>query len=727
MEKKKSDSFSLRPKRNVTIYAIAESDDHKRCIITKFSSSPELMIHCEPPKNVHFQRSSGQMRVTAEWDNKVSHLERYSLKYKETNTTKWKVVQLQNSKDYVVWNLTSSVSYEMQLQCLTRECPHCPPGEVIRVPQELLGTPDIKEVPGQSHFIHSGQRIVIITWEYVDREAVESYNVTIQKASGEPAVISSYFLQSPTVTLVLCYSAYNISISAFNKAGSSPAAHVLVDDMEDKSDWGVAFNVTMNSNDSFNLSWNSSLSEKYHCYLVEWWEMGEKPKYMSFYQKKSYHEVRTENALFQPYKRYHFLLHVRPYKDTCNLKDANNSEHTYGRTQAYLLEGTPSAAPGNVSIYNITHSSFVITWNPVSEVDLRGFLQGYIIRYINVPDQSGKHVTVEPSVSSYKLLNLKSRTMYSVQLSAYTAAGEGLSNEPLHIDTKPLDSMSMDGMLAGVIGGIITLLLAVHFCCRFLQRSKNWLWPSVPNPCKSNAVQKIDGGQELEMLEPLHWQNLEGTETSVCVVEGTEASLCVADRTEASLCVADRTEASLCVADRTEASLCVADRTEASLCVADRTEASLCVVEFKECPATCPSLTPRDFLKATLIPVIVTESTDDTLIGEPTEPHAASTITDSTANEVFPIDGNTEGSALTPPTDAINTMNTSNTRGTDDVLTVKPNVPIVSDYTTMELFQQISRIAVQSTVNKIGCSETAPSNPEDYMHQALTYTEDLQQ
>ncbi|KAK1787323.1 hypothetical protein P4O66_002825 [Electrophorus voltai] len=277
-------------------------------------------------------------------------------------------------------------------------------------------------------------------------------------------------------------------------------------------DWGVAFNVTMNSNDSFNLSWNSSLSEKYHCYLVEWWEMGEKPKYMSFYQKKSYHEVRTENALFQPYKRYHFLLHVRPYKDTCNLKDANNSEHTYGRTQAYLLEGTPSAAPGNVSIYNITHSSFVITWNPVSEVDLRGFLQGYIIRYINVPDQSGKHVTVEPNVSSYKLLNLKSRTMYSVQLSAYTAAGEGLSNEPLHIDTKPP----------------------------------------------------------------------------------------------------------------------------------------------------------------------VTESTDDTLRGEPTEPHAASTITDSTANEVFPIDGNTEGSALTPPTDAINTMNTSNTRGTDDVLTVKPNVPILT-------------------------------------------------
>lgn len=28
-------------------------------------------------------------------------------------------------------------------------------------------------------------------------------------------------------------------------------------------------------------------------------------------------------------------------------------------------------------------------------------------------------------------------------------------------------------------------------------RSKNMLWPSIPNPCNSNAVQKIEGGQDL--------------------------------------------------------------------------------------------------------------------------------------------------------------------------------------------------------------------------------------
>lgn len=44
-------------------------------------------------------------------------------------------------------------------------------------------------------------------------------------------------------------------------------------------------------------------------------------------------------------------------------------------------------------------------------------------------------ITVHPSINSYELVNLRSGSIYCVQLSAYTAAGEGKRSEPKCFDT----------------------------------------------------------------------------------------------------------------------------------------------------------------------------------------------------------------------------------------------------------------------------------------------------
>lgn len=74
-----------------------------------------------------------------------------------------------------------------------------------------------------------------LSLQYVHSHAVEAYNVTVQKASGEPATESTNLLKGQSVTLFLCYSAYTFRISALNKAGLSPAARLDVDAMEDHS------------------------------------------------------------------------------------------------------------------------------------------------------------------------------------------------------------------------------------------------------------------------------------------------------------------------------------------------------------------------------------------------------------------------------------------------------------------------------------------------------------
>ncbi|KAF4072925.1 hypothetical protein AMELA_G00253070 [Ameiurus melas] len=647
----KTQLFPLKTDDTMTAFALALSGDQKRCALANFSSHPLEIIQCAPPINVTFSRSSGHLDVTSVWED--SNVKQYRLKYREHNTTVWKEVKSQNSINCTVGDTVPSQSYEMQIQCaVTTECPLCPLSEIIRVPPELVDAPVIKET--RSYPVQTGQRKITVMWEYVHSQAVENYAVTVQKASGEPTEASNYSVKAQTVTLFLCYSAYKLNISASNKAGSSPVARLVIDAMEDHSDLDRAFQVNLTSNNSFSLSWNNTLSRKYPCYSVEWWASNEESAYATFFTKINNHTLQTPDSVaFQPYKRYHFFLHVRHEKETCNLKNVNNSDQTYGRTQVYLTEGTPLAAPGNVSSSNVTQSSFVTTWSPVPEEDMRGFLQGYVIHYTQ--DNSKKNITVHPSANSYELLNLRSGSIYCVQLSAYTSAGEGKWSEPKCFDT--LDSVAIGGMLAGVVAGVIALLLATQLCFRLLKRSKKLLWPSIPNPCNSNAVQKIEGGQELEVMELLRRPNVEETEEHVSVLEAK-----------------------------------------------------------KETHSACN--VSQDWTKATLMPNMSPTPGDN----EPPSSPTFSTTIDSTSNEAFPMDSNHEGSIEVPPEGASNITDPPSVLGTETVLTAvtNPTNAFMSDYTTMELFQQITKAAPLASSS----SGAASSDPgQEYFQQSLSLSE----
>lgn len=109
----------------------------------------------------------------------------------------------------------------------------------------------------------------------------------------------------------------------------------------------------------------------------------------------------------EPYQRYGVALHTRPDQDTCNLKSINNTERTYASTQFYFQEGgessfytssssdswqsitrttrlpeVPVGAPTNISSHNLTLDSMVLQWTSIPEDDIRGFLLGYIIHYV---------------------------------------------------------------------------------------------------------------------------------------------------------------------------------------------------------------------------------------------------------------------------------------------------------------------------------------------------------
>ncbi|XP_051748670.1 interleukin-6 receptor subunit beta isoform X2 [Ctenopharyngodon idella] len=656
-----SDTFDVI-NGNLIAHVTATTEDQSRCSYKNFSGISSQMTRCGPPskQNVTFKRSSGHLSVEVDWGDERTYIEKFSVKYREFSATMWKEQQSKNHREFIMWNLTSSLSYELQIHCLhNAKCAQCPLSEVIMVPQELTDAPSIKwEIQDDIHFISAGQRKVVVMWEHAKSEAVADYNVTVRKVSGEPINQDSFNIKDPSLNLILSYSAYNISVRALNSAGSSPVSSIAIEKMDEWRDSFGPLSVNITGNNSFSLSWSSSVSSV--CYSVEWWAKGQIPAFRPFYEKQTHREITDiTESIFQPYTRYYFLLHTRPDADTCNMKNVNNSEMTYSTAQAYLSEGSPISAPGNVSILNITRHSSVITWSPVSEEDLRGFLLGYYIYYTE--DNNEIPLEVDPSINRFELLNLESNRAYRVQLSAFTAAGEGQRSDFKHFETNPTEFTALSSIIAAVIVGIIILLLAVHLSCRLLHRAKKLMWPSIPNPENSNAVQKIEIAYELGILEPLNRQRLEESEgcdsSTLCVVESKREATPLSSPPISQTSV--------------KPTILLLSEDEDSPSILDEIA-----------PPDTPTF-PMDFSK-----------TD-------------STLSTSVDNDVTSLESKDPGVTI------------SNMTRSDFIPASQPAVVFMSDYTTMEIFQQVTMTAIQGPSIQTVNPEFVPVHPgQDYIRQS---------
>lgn len=70
-------------------------------------------------------------------------------------------------------------------------------------------------------------------FQYANSEGVADYNVTVGKVSGENITLcNSFSTKDPSLTLILSYSAYNISVRALNSVGSSPVSSIAIEQMD---------------------------------------------------------------------------------------------------------------------------------------------------------------------------------------------------------------------------------------------------------------------------------------------------------------------------------------------------------------------------------------------------------------------------------------------------------------------------------------------------------------
>ncbi|KAI3373552.1 hypothetical protein L3Q82_022149, partial [Scortum barcoo] len=105
---------------------------------------------------------------------------------------------------------------------------------------------------------------------------------------------------------------------------------------------------------------------------------------------------------------------------------------------ATTLEDVPSEPPQNVRAISVTSDEAVITWAEPPRLTLHGVLKGYRVVFWSLfPDgEWGEMLNITTTREQVELRGLEKFTNYSVQVLAYTQAGDGVRSNVLYIQTR---------------------------------------------------------------------------------------------------------------------------------------------------------------------------------------------------------------------------------------------------------------------------------------------------
>ncbi|NXX79026.1 SDK2 protein, partial [Urocolius indicus] len=232
------------------------------------------------------------------------------------------------------------------------------------------------------------------------------------------------FLKDRKVFLNLSLAYYRVTISAYNKAGESPQAIYIVPDFSATDLPGQIH--AKHQGTSAVVTWTPEYNPK--CFVVDW-GTSKADMHMKIVTTPT-GNFTLDN--FQPYKLYKVMVHA---SDVCKCESFTRHEKTFGVTHFYSVEGVPRTSPANVTILNITKHSALVKWTEIPAEDCLGFLRGYRISYTDSLRKKSLAVTVNSFITSYCLTGLKAKTIYHVQISGFTNAGEGPSTLPQPFST----------------------------------------------------------------------------------------------------------------------------------------------------------------------------------------------------------------------------------------------------------------------------------------------------
>ncbi|XP_039585396.1 Down syndrome cell adhesion molecule isoform X3 [Passer montanus] len=167
------------------------------------------------------------------------------------------------------------------------------------------------------------------------------------------------------------------------------------------------------------------------------------------------------------------------------------------------LEDVPSCPPGNVQATATSPETISISWSTLAKETLNGILQGFrVIYWANLLDgELGEIKNVTTTQPSLELDGLEKYTNYSIQVLAFTRAGDGVRSEQIFTRTKedvPGPPAGVKAAAASASTVFVSWLppLKLNGIIRKYTVFCSHPYPTNPQPEPEPPVQRVGGGRD---------------------------------------------------------------------------------------------------------------------------------------------------------------------------------------------------------------------------------------
>ncbi|XP_057345152.1 interleukin-12 receptor subunit beta-1-like [Manis pentadactyla] len=158
---------------------------------------------------------------------------------------------------------------------------------------------------------------------------------------------------------------------------------------------------------------------------------------------------------------------------------------------SYHFRGNASGAgsPQHVSVRKLSRDSVSVAWTPSPLSLCPGALKEYVLRCQNEDSNQIFKLSVKPTETQVTLGSLQAGASYTVQVRAHAVTQWGAWSQPQHFSIEVQVSELSDLSIFLVCLGSFVSILLLGICGYFsLNRAARHLWPPLPTPCASSAV-----------------------------------------------------------------------------------------------------------------------------------------------------------------------------------------------------------------------------------------------
>ncbi|KAF1417926.1 hypothetical protein FQV23_0004633, partial [Spheniscus humboldti] len=232
-------------------------------------------------------------------------------------------------------------------------------------------------------------------------------------------------------------SVYSIRMYSFNKIGRSEPSKELTISTEEAAPDGPPMDVTLQpmTSQSIQVTWKAPKKELQNG-VIRGYQIGYRENSPGSNGQYSIVEMKATGD-----GEVYTLDNLKKFAQYGVVVQAFNRAGTgpsSSEINATTLEDVPSQPPENVRAISITSDVAVISWSEPPRSTLNGVLKGYRVIFwsLYMDGEWGEMQNITTTRERVELRGMEKFTNYSVQVLAYTQAGDGVRSSVLYIQTK---------------------------------------------------------------------------------------------------------------------------------------------------------------------------------------------------------------------------------------------------------------------------------------------------